>query len=187
MGNIVIYSGVKGEVNVPNALTISRFILIPIYLFVFFQVNMQLAFAIVLLAGITDVLDGYLARTRGLVTTVGSMLDPLADKSMMIAVFVSLVISGYIPIAAAIAMLARDAGMIVGSAVFHFRGSKTVPANWMGKLTTVLFYIAIVWVVFELPYAIPYLWIVIGFSFVTTVYYIIKFIAANKDKGLSRS
>jgi cardiolipin synthase len=169
--------------NVPNALTICRFVLIPLYLAVFFAGYVKVAFVVVLLAGATDVLDGYLARTRGQVTVVGTMLDPLADKTMMIAVFLSLVIGGLIPWTAAVAMVVRDAGMIAGSAYFHFRGSRTVPANWMGKLTTVLYYIAILWIFFGLPYAIPYLWFVIGFSFVTSFIYIFLFIALNKKRA----
>jgi cardiolipin synthase len=156
-------------------------------LLVFFEGHAKVAFAVVLLAGATDVLDGYLARSRGQVTMVGSMLDPLADKTMMIAVFVSLVVGGLIPLGAAIAMFIRDAGMIAGAAFFHFRGNRTVPANWMGKLTTVLYYAAILWIVFELPYAVPYLWVVIVFSFVTSIIYIIQFVAVNKDKRLTPS
>jgi cardiolipin synthase len=152
-------------------------------LLIFSEGHVKVAFAVVLLAEATDVLDGYLARSRGQVTTVGSMLDPLADKTMMIAVFVSLVASGMIPLGAAIAMLVRDAGMIAGSAFFHFRGSKTVPANWMGKLTTVLYYAAILWIVFDLPYAVPYLWVVIVFSFATSIIYIIQFVAVNKKRA----
>lgn len=169
--------------NVPNALTLSRFILVPLYLFVFFQGYVRGAFLILVLAGVTDVLDGYLARSRRQITRAGMMLDPLADKTMMIAVIVSLIIGGYIPWQAAFAMLVRDAGMIAGSAFFHFRGRKTVPANWMGKLTTVLYYLAILWVVFELPFAIPYLWCVIACSFVTSFIYIFQFVALNKKRA----
>ncbi len=79
--------------NIPNMLTISRFVLIPVYLVIFFNGHIQVAFFILLAAGLTDILDGYIARTRGLITPVGVMLDPLADKSMMIAVILSLLIS----------------------------------------------------------------------------------------------
>lgn len=171
------------SLNVPNALTLSRFILVPLYLLVFFQGNVRTAFLVLLLAGATDVLDGYLARSRQQITRVGMMLDPLADKTMMIAVIVSLIIGGYIPWQAAVAMLVRDAGMIAGSAFFHFRGRKTVPANWMGKLTTALYYMAILWLVFELPFAVPYLWCVIAFSFITSFIYIFQFITANKKRA----
>jgi cardiolipin synthase len=175
----------KGVLNLPNVLTISRFVLIPVYLFVFFEGSSKVAFFILLLAGLTDILDGYLARSRKQVTPIGSMLDPLADKTMMIAVILSLLFTYRIPWQAAAAMFIRDAGMIIGSAFFHFRGKKTVPANVMGKITTVLYYIAILFIVFDFPFAIRYLWFVIAFSFLTSVIYIIQFAILNKKRAYS--
>jgi cardiolipin synthase len=165
--------------NLPNVLTLCRFALIPVYWFTFSSGHMKTAFFVLLVAGLTDVLDGYIARKRKLVTQLGSMLDPLADKSMMIAVILSLVLGDMISWQAAAAMFIRDAGMIVGSAFFHLRGKKTVPANGMGKLTTVLYYIAILFVVFQMPYASHYLWFVIIVSLLTSVIYILQFRSLN--------
>lgn len=170
--------------NAPNLLTISRFLLIPLFVVVFFMGHVKWAFWILVLAGATDVLDGYLARSRGQITEIGSMLDPLADKSMMIAVILSLLLSGMIPWQAAAAMFIRDAGMIVGAAFFHFRGKKTVPANVMGKLTTVLYYFAILFIVYSFDFATAYLWFVIAFSFVTSIIYIVQFKSLNKQKAV---
>lgn len=142
----------------------------------------QIAFWILVLAGATDVLDGYLARSRGQITLVGSMLDPLADKSMMLAVIISLLVSGLIPWEAAVVMFIRDAGMIAGAAFFHFRGKKTVPANTMGKLTTVLYYLAIMFIVYQFDFAISFFWFVVAFSFMTTFIYIAKFMSINKER-----
>lgn len=168
--------------NVPNLLTLCRFLLIPVYIAVFAAGHVEWAFVIVLAAGLTDILDGYIARTRGLVTRAGEMLDPLADKCMMITVILSLMIAGYIPWFAAVPIFLRDAGMIVGSAIFHFRGKRTVPANAMGKLTTVLYYLAVLFIVLRLDFAIAYLWFVIAFSFVTSAIYIFKFQKLNREK-----
>ncbi|OUM95694.1 MAG: CDP-diacylglycerol--glycerol-3-phosphate 3-phosphatidyltransferase [Paenibacillaceae bacterium ZCTH02-B3] len=167
--------------NVPNLLTTIRFILIPVYVAIFASGHVMWAFAVVLAAGLTDILDGHIARTRGLVTRAGEMLDPLADKLMMIAVIISLMVAGYIPWYAALPVFIRDAGMIVGSAVFHFRGKRTVPANAMGKLTTVLYYLAVLFIVFRFDFAIAYLWFVIAFSFLTSGIYIIKFQKLNRE------
>jgi cardiolipin synthase len=165
--------------NVPNILTLCRFLLIPAYLVVFEAGYIRSAFFILLLAGATDVLDGYIARRRGLVTDLGSMLDPLADKSMMIAVILSLVFSQMISWQAACAMFLRD--------YFHFRGKKTVPANAMGKLTTVLYYVAILLIIFELPYAHAYLWFVISVSILTSIIYILQFNLLHKRAGKPQS
>jgi cardiolipin synthase len=71
--------------------------------------------------------------------------------------------------------------MIAGSAFFHFRGKKTVPANAMGKITTVLYYLAILFIVYELPFAMASLWFVIVFSFITSFIYIFKFKTINRE------
>lgn len=168
--------------SVPNLLTMCRFLLIPVYIAVFAAGHVMWAFAVVLVAGLTDILDGHIARTRGLVTRTGEMLDPLADKLMMITVIISLMAAGYIPWFAAVPIFIRDAGMIIGSAIFHFRGKRTVPANVMGKLTTVLYYLAVLFIVLELDFAITYLWFVIVFSFVTSAIYIFKFQKINQEK-----
>ncbi|WP_159885398.1 CDP-alcohol phosphatidyltransferase family protein [Paenibacillus puerhi] len=169
--------------NLPNALTLCRLLLIPIYGVVFASGYVKSAFFVLLAAGLTDVLDGYLARKHNQVTAMGSMLDPLADKLMMLTVILSLVFSSMISWAAAAAIFLRDAGMIVGSAIFHFRGKKTVPANALGKLTTVLYYVAILLIVFQLPFADAYLWFVIAVSFLASVIYILQFKLLNKGSA----
>jgi cardiolipin synthase len=101
---------------------------------------------------------------------------------MMLAVIISLLISGMIPWEAALAILIRDLGMIIGSAFVHFRGRQTLPANIWGKLTTVLYYLAILFIVFETSFAIIYLWFVIAISFLTSLIYIIQFAVLNTNK-----
>lgn len=169
--------------NIPNVLTLFRLALIPIYIFVFFSdlpSRNLWAFFVVILAGITDIADGYIARRYGLTTPVGAMLDPLADKLMMLTVFLSLLISGRISALAALAIFIRDLGMIIGSAIFHFRGKKTVPANIMGKATTVLYYLTFVFLIFEWPSSHALLWGVIAFSYLTSFVYITQFRLMNQ-------
>lgn len=158
--------------NLPNALSVLRLAMIPLYAAVFRAGHIKLAFLVLLAAGLTDVLDGYIARSQGLVTGLGTVLDPLADKLMMITVMLSLVLSGMIPWAAASVFFIRDVGMIVGGTYFHFTGKKPVPANRLGKLTTVLLYVAVLAIVFDWPFAVWYLWGVLGFAFFTTVMYV---------------
>ncbi|MFC7440040.1 CDP-alcohol phosphatidyltransferase family protein [Laceyella putida] len=163
--------------NLPNLLTMVRFFLIPTYLAVYFSDmagRMFWALGIILLAGLTDVVDGYLARKTQQITQLGVMLDPLADKLMMLAVFLSLLISGKISVGAALAIFLRDVAMIVYSAIFHLRGKKTLPANFFGKLTTVLFYLALFMLMLDLAQAQAFLWSVIILSYVTSLIYLIQ-------------
>ncbi|WP_019121108.1 CDP-alcohol phosphatidyltransferase family protein [Brevibacillus massiliensis] len=169
--------------NVPNALTVFRIVLIPVYLLIFFSSlpnHIQIAFFILILAGLTDIVDGYIARTYKMVTEFGTMMDPLADKLMMLTVITSFYLTERISVWAALFFFARDVGMIVASAIFHFRGKKTVPANVYGKITTVLFYLVFTLVMFRFPYAEYFLWLVIAFSFITSAIYILKFRLLNK-------
>ncbi|PZD97812.1 CDP-diacylglycerol--glycerol-3-phosphate 3-phosphatidyltransferase [Paenibacillus sambharensis] len=169
--------------NLPNMLTGVRFLLIPVYVVIFLKGHLIPAFLVIAAAGITDVLDGYIARSRGLVTSAGALLDPLADKLMFLTVFGSLVLYEFIPWSAALALIIRDAGLIAGSALFHFQGKRTIPANRMGKITTVLLYAAIMFIFFDLPYAQELLWGVVGFSFVTAFLYVMQILSVNKVKA----
>ncbi|WP_372636036.1 CDP-alcohol phosphatidyltransferase family protein [Cohnella sp.] len=165
--------------NVPNLLTMSRFVLIPVFLVLYFEGYAIAALLTLLLAGFTDFLDGYIARRNGQVTVTGSMLDPLADKLMMLAVILALLIKSVLPLAAFIAMAFREVGMIIGSAIFYFRGLKTVPANGVGKATTIIYYLAITLLLLELPGGVPALWGGIVLSFVASFIYFMKFKRIN--------
>jgi len=170
--------------NLANVLTLSRFVMIPLFFAAFFQGKMILALGIVLLAGVTDLLDGYIARSSGQVTATGVMLDPLADKLMMLSVVIALVIANKIPWEAAAAMAVREGGMIASSAIFHFRGKPTLPANALGKLTTFLFYVAIVLLFFDLQGGVPALWFAIVMSFAASFVYLAQFRARNGNGGV---
>src|SRR5690348_7465119 len=78
--------------NLPNGLTLIRIFLVPILVAVLLtRYDMLLAALIFLVASITDLLDGYFARKRGQVTTLGVLLDPLADKLLISSAFISLI------------------------------------------------------------------------------------------------
>ncbi|MEK0313638.1 CDP-alcohol phosphatidyltransferase family protein [Cohnella sp. 56] len=167
--------------NVPNLLTISRFLLIPVFLALYLDGHPVWALLVVFAAGITDMLDGYIARRSGLVTQIGIMLDPLADKLMMLAVVGALVADGRIPWAAAGVMAFREIGMIATGAFFHFRGKLTVPANSYGKLTTVIYYLAIVLLMLDQPGGVFVLWGAVALSFLTSFVYIASFRRLNGE------
>ncbi|MFD2331415.1 CDP-alcohol phosphatidyltransferase family protein [Cohnella sp. GCM10020058] len=167
--------------NVPNLLTMSRFLLIPVFLALYLNGHPIWALIVVFAAGLTDMLDGYIARRSGLVTQIGIMLDPLADKLMMLAVVGALLADGDIPWAAAGAMAFREVGMIATGTFFHFRGKRTVPANSYGKLTTVIYYLAIVLLILDQPGGVVALWIAVGLSFLTSFVYFTSFKELNSE------
>jgi cardiolipin synthase len=167
--------------NVPNMLTMSRFVLIPLFLILYLNDRPIVALCILLVAGLTDFLDGFIARRSGQVTVTGSMLDPLADKLMMLSVVLALLIKNILPWTAFAVMTFRELVMIIGSGVYHFQGLKTVPANLFGKVTTVLYYAAILLMFLELPGGVAVLWCGIALSFVSSVIYFVTFKNVNRS------
>lgn len=165
--------------NLPNVLTLSRFALIPLFLILYLNGNSVAAVFIVLLSGLTDILDGYIARRSGKITLTGMMLDPLADKLMMLSIVTALLIKGVIPWSAVAVMAVREVGMIASSAFFHFRGLKTVPANFIGKATTVINYAAIFMLLLSIPGGLALLWTGIALSLLATGVYIFRFCHLN--------
>ncbi|KAB3529876.1 CDP-diacylglycerol--glycerol-3-phosphate 3-phosphatidyltransferase [Alkaliphilus serpentinus] len=143
--------------NIPNLLTILRFALIPVFILVFFSSSPNstlYALIIFLVAGITDVLDGYIARKYNLVTKWGQAMDPLADKLMQMTVLISFTIKKFIPTWITFVVGIKETLMVAGGLfLYHRMGKVVIPANRYGKQATVLFYFAITWLVFDLPLA----------------------------------
>ncbi|WP_026896202.1 CDP-diacylglycerol--glycerol-3-phosphate 3-phosphatidyltransferase [Clostridiisalibacter paucivorans] len=133
--------------NIPNTLTIIRFFLIPVFLYVFYsniENNVLYGTYIFLLAGVTDILDGYIARKYDLITKWGIILDPLADKLMLLVVLIGFTSKGYLPIFVILIVGIKEILMIAGGIFLYYFMDKTViPANKFGKIATVSFYVAI--------------------------------------------
>jgi cardiolipin synthase (CMP-forming) len=100
--------------NFPNFLTIARILLVPFVVWSLLHGDYVLAFVSFVVAGITDGLDGFLARRYGLHTELGAYLDPLADKTLMVAIYVTLAVLQLLPGWLAIIVVTRDV-LIVGA------------------------------------------------------------------------
>lgn len=134
--------------NIPNILTLLRFLLIPAFVMVFFSQNnhhLLWAMMIFLLAGATDLLDGYIARKYNLITKLGTLMDPLADKLMIITVLVCFALRSYIPFWIAAIVIVKEAAMILGSIhLYYSKHNIVIPANHFGKAATAAFYLAVI-------------------------------------------
>jgi cardiolipin synthase len=129
--------------TLPNFLTFLRMAIVPFFVLAVFAHDFRLAVWIFVISGITDVLDGWIARTFDLQSRMGALLDPLADKVLLTAAYVSLAIphgqAVVIPIWLAILTLFRDFLIMLMAFVFYmFEGVKSFPPTWAGKLTTVM-------------------------------------------------
>lgn len=129
--------------HIPNILTILRFIFIPIILYFIFTGNYVLGIVFFTISGITDVLDGFIARKFNLVSNFGKLMDPLADKLTQISVLACLVKVNIIPFWILVIVILKELLMVVGAS-FLYGKDVVVYSKWYGKLATVLFYLAIV-------------------------------------------
>lgn len=128
---------------IPNILTVLRFFLIPFILH--FLVNDEFILAIVFLtlSGITDILDGTIARKFNFITNFGKLIDPLADKITQLSILWMLVSKNIIPLWILVIVLLKEATMVAGAS-FLYGKELVVSSKWYGKASTVLFYLAIV-------------------------------------------
>jgi len=129
--------------NLPNALTVGRIFLVPLLVVVLLTkfegrlilgIHKELVGAAIFgIASLTDVLDGYLARRRKQITTFGQLMDPLADKLLITAAFISLVQMDLAPAWMVAVIIGREIFVTVIRSIAHGKGV-VIPASWMGKL-----------------------------------------------------
>ena len=129
--------------NIPNALTIIRFILIPFIVYFILTGQYISAFIMLTISGLTDILDGCIARKFNFITNFGKLIDPLADKATQVAVLASLTFKGTVPFWILLIVFLKEFIMVSGAS-FLYGKKLVVSSRWYGKLATVLFYIAIV-------------------------------------------
>ena len=124
-------------VNLANGLTILRILMAPLISILLVYRFWRLGLAMFLLAGLTDALDGFFARSRAQRTELGMILDPLADKLLLFATFMTLVNLHQIPRWLFIIVISRDLILIGGFLLLYITAGKTtVSVSLMGKLTT---------------------------------------------------
>lgn len=131
--------------NLANKITIFRMLLVPVFLIVFYS-NIPgatyIAAAIFIFASITDSLDGYIARSRNMITSFGKFMDPLADKILVSAALISLVDRGTIPGWIVVIIIAREFA-ITGFRTIAVSEGITIAASPLGKIKTITQLIAI--------------------------------------------
>jgi cardiolipin synthase len=94
--------------NLPNLITIGRILLVPVVVWAIGSGQMQIAFLIFLIAGVSDAVDGFLAKRFGWRTELGAYLDPLADKLLIVSIFIALGVRDEQPLWLVIAVVSRD-------------------------------------------------------------------------------
>ncbi|MBW3098743.1 CDP-alcohol phosphatidyltransferase family protein [Pseudohoeflea coraliihabitans] len=123
--------------TVPNLITVARFIAVPFLLLAMMRGDMGWAFAIFLIAGISDGIDGFIARRFGQVSELGTYLDPVADKLLLVAAFVMLGYLGALPLWLVLLVVTRDVLIVGAVALSHLMGRPVaVQPLFVSKATT---------------------------------------------------
>ena len=124
--------------SIPNIITLGRILLVPIIVWAIASSQMEIAFAVFIVAGVSDAVDGFLAKRFNMASELGALLDPLADKALLVSIYIALGISGAIPHWIVILVVSRDI-MIVSAVIVSWLFGKPVPMKplMVSKLNTV--------------------------------------------------
>ncbi len=125
--------------NLPNLITLGRLISVPVAVWLMLSEEFAAAFWLFMAAGFSDALDGFIAKRFGQSTTLGALLDPLADKALLVSVYVTLGAAGHLPIWLAILVVFRDI-LIIGGYLLAQVVTQPLHPNPLGisKLNTAL-------------------------------------------------
>ena len=124
--------------SIPNLITLARILLVPVVIWAITSGEMRIAFLLFFAAGVSDAVDGFLAKRFGMQTELGAYLDPLADKAMIVSIYVALGIADVIPRWLVILVVSRDI-MIVSAIMLSWLVGKpvTLKPHPVSKLNTV--------------------------------------------------
>jgi cardiolipin synthase (CMP-forming) len=125
-------------VSIPNIITLGRILLVPFIVWAIASNQMEIAFAIFIVAGVSDAVDGFLAKNFNMTSELGALLDPVADKALLVSIYVALGIWGAVPRWIVILVVSRDI-MIVGAVIVSWLYGKPIPMKplMVSKLNTV--------------------------------------------------
>jgi cardiolipin synthase (CMP-forming) len=161
-----------------NWLTILRIVLIPVFVTLLVYRKLGPALLVFGTAALTDLLDGWVARRRGLASRLGAFLDPLADKLLLIASFVTLTWLKALPFWITAVVFSRDVMLIVGAVLIHMVGGRIYPRpTWAGKTATFFQVLTVLAALLSRYYRMPLgtsvmAWLAAAFTIASGLHYI---------------
>ena len=177
------------KMNLPNKLTVIRVILIPFFVLfllanILGEADKWIALAIFIVASLTDMADGKIARKYNLVTDFGKFMDPLADKLLVCSAMICLIELGKIPSWIVVIIIARES-IISGFRLIAVENGRVIAASYWGKFKTTFQMIMVILMIADLGDKIPYyniitdifMWIALALTIISLCDYIIK----NRD------
>ena len=134
---------INQNLTVPNALSVLRIIVIPFFAWFFMHDQLAIAVALLVLSGLSDCVDGFIARKLNQVTELGKMLDPLADKLTQGVVALCLAIKFPVICPALLVFILKELVMLFGAILLLKKKKRPCAAQWYGKVATVMFYFSV--------------------------------------------
>jgi len=169
------------KINIPNILTLIRILLVPLFVIYLMKDLYFSALIVFAIAGLSDGLDGFIARYFNQRTELGAYLDPIADKLLIISAFVSLAVMKIIPGWLAVIVISRDVLILLGIAIFSITGiTVDIKPSFVSKCTTVIQLATVVFVLLNPAVSgtgmIKYFlyWLTAGLSILSGFHYIYR-------------
>jgi Phosphatidylglycerophosphate synthase len=162
------------NLGIPNLLSFLRLVMIPVFVVLYLLGFGIIAAVVLILSGITDVLDGFIARRFNMVTELGRILDPLADKLTQATVCICLVVENKAMIWILFLLILKEFVMIGAGANMIRKGKEMLSSKWFGKMGTVVFYTVMIVIVAFNPsdkLASILLGVVLGFMIFSLIMY----------------
>ena len=158
------------SLSIPNLITLARILSVPIVVWAIAAGEMKIAFILFLLAGLSDLVDGYLAKRFNMATELGAYLDPLADKALIVSIYVTMGIAGAIPRWLVILVVSRDI-MIVSAVILSWlvNNPVTLKPLAVSKLNTVAQILLALVVLASLAFEFDAWWVIQGLTALVAV------------------
>ena len=167
--------------NLANAVTIFRLLSVPFFISFVLYSKWEMALLVFILAAVSVGVDGYIARHAKQKTELGSILDPIADKVLILSAFICLSISETLPVSVKpptyvpIIIISRDAIILLGAVLIHIiKGSFKAKPTPISKITTFLQMTTVISILLKLAVS-PFLWnVAVGFTILSGIDYVIR-------------
>ena len=170
--------------NIPNILTLLRIACVPVFIILMLNNKIYPAIGIFLLAEITDVLDGIIARRFNLITPFGKIADPVADKLMQLSALFIFSIKDMIPKIIPWLVFSKELFLLL-SGLYLTKKKIDMSSKWFGKLTSVILFIAIMMVFLGVPRNItdPIFWLCVAMALFAAIMYIRNYFKQIKPEA----
>lgn len=166
--------------NLPNLLTLSRIVLTPFIVYAILLEQPWLSLGLMLIAGVSDLLDGAIAKRLGQNTVVGSYMDPIADKLLLIGCITALFIVNQVPLFLFLAVIFRDVIIVGGALTYELVTHRLkMEPTFLSKATTVAQILYVLVVMFHMAYSLPSLamqaahWATFMFTVMSGIHYMV--------------